>query len=86
MKQQLKEEGFDKIYLWEDKPNKTYKKHFHRSDTKIIITSGNMNITIANKSSNLKHEDKILIKANEKHEAIIGANGCSYIVAEREIK
>ena len=86
MKQQLKEQGLEEIYLWEDKPNYIYEKHSHNHDTKLIILSGSIEIKKGNSSYFLKQGDSILIKENEVHEAKVGENGGKYLVAEGKLK
>lgn len=79
----LKKE-FKEVYIWEDKPNIIYKKHSHSYKTKLLIVNGNMIIKKEGKEIDIKSGDSIIINRNELHEAIIGSNGCKYIVAEKE--
>ncbi|MEK6844395.1 MAG: cupin domain-containing protein [Nanoarchaeota archaeon] len=77
----LKKE-FKEVYTWEDKPNRSYEKHSHEWDTKIIIISGDISIKIDGKEFTLKRGDSIYIEKNKTHKAKTGQTGCKYIVGE----
>lgn len=82
LKEEIKKEGFKEIYEWEDKPNTTYSTHSHDYKTKLIIINGSIRIRINSENRELKAGDYIYIKANETHEAIVGNDGCKYLVGE----
>ena len=82
MKKQLTNEGYKKIYVWQDSPNEIYSPHKHRTSTKLIILEGAMNLTLQRKVRKLTVGKIVEIKAYEVHSAIIGKNGCKYLIRE----
>jgi mannose-6-phosphate isomerase-like protein (cupin superfamily) len=73
---------YKNVYVWIDKPHKTYSSHYHRSDTYLIILEGAMQLTVERKRMHLKPGSRIEIRAYQKHEAVISPQGCTYLVRE----
>ncbi len=82
LKKQLAEEGYKKIYIWEDLPDSVYEPHSHRISTKIIILDGEMSLRLDGKVGKLKKGDMAEIAARQLHSAVIGQEGCRYLVGE----
>lgn len=83
----LEDLGYGKVYVWNDEPNKIFEEHSHNWDTKLYILSGEMRLKLLNSGRiddyKLKIGDEKEIFQNQIHSAIIGIDGCKYIVAER---
>lgn len=79
----LKAQGFDKVYVWDATPGEEDAEHSHEFDTKLVILDGDLALTMRGTTTLLKEKDEFEIPRNEKHAAVVGARGCSYIVAER---
>ncbi|MBX4212229.1 hypothetical protein KW787_02105 [Candidatus Pacearchaeota archaeon] len=79
----LKEEGFVEVYEWIDEPNKFYSPHSHEEETKLVITDGEMVMKTNSKDIILKKGSFVHLKRNQVHEALVGPNGCKYVVGEK---
>ena len=82
-KEILKKEGFKEIYLHTDSPNEHYPPHKHAKYAAHIILKGTMEIKTKGISKYLKTGDRFDVKPLEVHEAFIGNEGCTYIVANK---
>ena len=82
LKKSLIKKGYN-VYVWSDKPNEHYKSHNHPYDTKLIILRGSMKLTMENRIFELKPGKEFYIKAKEMHGALIGKEGCRYLVGEK---
>ncbi len=80
---QLKSEGYHKVYSWEDGPNEEDPTHTHDFDTKLIILNGELEIEMKGQKILLKQGESIEIPREEVHAAITSPNGCKYLVGER---
>jgi quercetin dioxygenase-like cupin family protein len=82
--EQLKAEGFKKVYIWDAEPGEDDPDHVHAFDTKLIILSGEIEIGMNGESRVLKQGDSIYIARDTVHSGKAGVMGCRYIVGERE--
>ena len=82
--QELKKEGFQKVYVCEDKPYQFDESHSHPYFSKIIIVKGEMKVKIDDKEVNLNQGDVIEIKKDELHESTLGKEGCKFVIGERK--
>ena len=48
--EQLKREGFEHTYVWQDGPNVFYSEHTHETETAHIILDGSMTLTMNGES------------------------------------
>ena len=80
---QLKKERYNSVYSWKDKPNKIYKNHFHNTETKLIIMKGEIQITTGGVTKNCESGESIIIIKKGKHSAVVGSEGCEYMVGEK---
>ncbi len=81
--EQLREEGFDDVYIWQDGPNKEYPDHTHPTITAHIILEGDMDVTMAGKTEHYKPGDRFDVPAHTIHAAKMGAQGCKYLIGEK---
>lgn len=80
---QLKREGFSHTYVWEDGPNARYPDHTHRMEAAHIILKGEMTLRMGGKSQTYHTGERCDVPANATHSAIMGPQGCRYLVGER---
>lgn len=85
--EQLTNEGFDKVYVYDAEPGEVDEEHTHPFDTKLIILAGDISITSvlggAVTNMNYKTGSSVSIPRNDPHSAKVGSGGCRYIVAEK---
>lgn len=83
----LKNRGYDKVWVYEAEPDEIDEEHTHEFDTKLHILSGEIKIKkIVDGVINdflLRPGAEIEIPRNEIHYAKVGDKGCKYIVAEK---
>ena len=80
---ELKNKGYDRIYIWDAEPNEEDLDHKHTYDTHLIVLEGNIEIRKDSKSMVLKPGDEMDIPREKIHYGKAGVKGCKYIVAER---
>ena len=80
---QLKREGFTHTYVWEDGPNARYGNHTHDMETAHIILQGAMTLTMNGESKTYSPGDRCDVPANAVHSALMGPQGCRYLIGER---
>jgi mannose-6-phosphate isomerase-like protein (cupin superfamily) len=78
----LKKEGFKHIYRWSDNSRITYPKHAHKDKVAMFITSGSIEIVFEDKTIKLKIGDRFDVPSESEHTALVGPDGCSYVVGE----
>lgn len=83
----LRKEGYDRVYVWNAKPNEVDEAHSHDFDTRLIVLEGQIEITapINGEVVTLSHStgSDVEIVKHTSHSAKVGSNGCRYVVAER---
>ena len=84
MMNNLREDGFDRVYIWEDDSNGHYALHKHAYLTRVVIIEGEMKIKINEEEKILKEGNAINIERDEFHEVRFGIDGCRYIICERD--
>jgi len=77
----FKSEGFTHIYEWKDKPGIKYEEHAHKGKVSLYITAGSVTFS-GGINKELKSGERFDVPVGIAHTAIVGLNGCSYIVAE----
>jgi hypothetical protein len=82
--QQLREEGFRRVYVWEDGPNASYPDHTHPADTAHIILEGEMTLTCAGATGTYSAGERPPdVPAAAVHSARMGPQGCRYVIGEK---
>ncbi len=80
--QELKNQGYGTVYVWRAEPAETDPLHAHPYETQLVILTGAMTIIVDGQTQILTPGQRIVIPANQPHEATVGPEGCDYIVAE----
>ena len=82
--QQLREEGFRRVYIWEDGPDAFYSDHTHPVDTAHIILEGEMTLTCGGSTITYVAGDRPPdVPAGAVHSARMGPRGCRYLIGEK---
>ncbi|OGZ45437.1 MAG: hypothetical protein A3C84_00185 [Candidatus Ryanbacteria bacterium RIFCSPHIGHO2_02_FULL_48_12] len=81
--EELKQKGYDPVYVWDAEPNEEDPDHTHPFDTHLIILGGEIEIRMENKSIILQSGNVIDILREKVHYGKAGIQGCRYIVAEK---
>ena len=80
---QLKCEGFSTTYVWQDGPNTIYPDHTHPVETAHIVLQGHVTITTKGETRTYRKVDRCDVPANTVHSAVMGPQGCRYLIGER---
>ena len=80
---QLRLEGFSHTYVWEDEPNACYEVHTHPVETAHIVLRGEITLSMNGRSNTYSEGDRCDVRANAVHSAIVGPEGCRYLIGER---
>lgn len=78
----LEKEGFPSVHEWQDKPNTIYSSHQHQGRVTIFITEGSLKLTIEGVTHTLRTGDRFDIPPQTEHSAVVGPEGCQYVVGE----
>lgn len=78
----IKANGFIPLKIT-NRPGIVYSLHTHPETKLIVILSGSMELTIADKDYNCTHGDKIIIAGSIKHSAVVGEKGCEFYWSEK---
>ena len=82
--QQLREEGFRHVYLWQDGPHASYPDHRHPVDTAHIILEGEMTLTCGGSTNTYAAGQRPPdVPAGAMHSARMGPRGCRYVIGEK---
>ena len=79
----LRDEGFSRIYVWQDGPNTFYPDHTHAVETAHIILDGEMTLKQRGVAHNYGVGERFDVPANTVHSAKMGTNGCKYLIGEK---
>jgi len=79
---QLRAEGFQDVYVWEDGPNMSYPDHTHPGVSAHIILEGEMTVTTNGETVTYKPGDRFDVPAHTVHSAKMGPQGCKYLIGE----
>ncbi len=80
-KRTLKTEGFPIVYDWYDEPNKKYPPHKHQGKVSFYVLDGSVKF-FGGINQIVSKGDRIDVPPQVEHFAIVGANGCRYIVGQ----
>lgn len=78
----FKNEGFAHVYEWTDVPGFEYAKHAHLGRVAYYILAGSLNVIFHDTVRELMPGDRFDVPVGILHEAIIGKEGATYLVAE----
>jgi quercetin dioxygenase-like cupin family protein len=80
---QLKKEGFLIVYEWHDEPGTIYESHSHKGAVSFYVTKGSVHFEFADgKKVSVKEGDRMNVPIGVAHTAIVGEEGCDYIVGQ----
>jgi quercetin dioxygenase-like cupin family protein len=83
LERQLQAEGYEVTYIQKDEPGIEHLDHKHRITSAHIVLEGSMDITLNGVVHHLGSGDRLDVPANANHSAIVGAEGCTYLVGEK---
>ena len=83
LENRLREEGFTRIYVWQDGPHAFYPDHTHPTESAHIILEGEMTLTSGGKAQTYKPGDRCDVPAGAVHSARMGPTGCKYLIGEK---
>lgn len=81
--EQLLEEGYAHLYVWEDGPGVDYPEHQHRAESAHIILNGEMSMTVSGETTIYRAGERFDLPAGTPHSARTGPQGCRYLIGER---
>ncbi|MEK7650629.1 MAG: cupin domain-containing protein [Patescibacteria group bacterium] len=81
-KRTLTEQGFANVYDWEDKPNTEYPAHAHKGKVSFYVIKGSITMKLDQKTIILKPVDRIDVPVGVTHSAVVGSEGCTFVVGE----
>jgi quercetin dioxygenase-like cupin family protein len=84
IKKKMKEEGFSPKVIT-DPPGFIYATHHHAETKYLVCLEGSMKVTFNGKTYNFEPGDKIIIKGNTRHSAVVGDKGCVFFWSEKII-
>ena len=83
LRQRLIEEGFTRVFVHTDPPNKVYDEHTHTGDHVQVILEGSIDIITADGRNSYQPADRCDLAAGTPHAAVVGPDGCTYMIGER---
>ena len=84
LKNKLKQEGYIHIYEWTDKAGAKYLKHAHKGEVTFYVYKGDLTMDFEGGSSvTLREGDKFDVPRWINHTAVVGKNGCTFVVGEK---
>lgn len=84
LERQLREEGFRRVYVWQDDAHAFYPNHSHAVDTAHIILGGEMTLTCGGAAKTYKAGERPPdVPAGAVHSARMGPSGCRYLIGEK---
>lgn len=79
----LKSEGFVNIYQWHDQPNTKYSAHTHKGEVTIFVEKGDVTFHFSDNTMHIVNfGQRFDVPIGLEHSAIVGSNGCDYVVGE----
>jgi quercetin dioxygenase-like cupin family protein len=83
LEEQLRQEGFRHIYVWQDGPHAFYADHTHTVATAHIILDGEMTLTCGGSTVTYSAGERPPdVPAGAVHSARMGPHGCRYLIGE----
>jgi quercetin dioxygenase-like cupin family protein len=82
-REQLRRQGFSRVYVWQDGAGAFYPDHTHDGLTAHIILGGEMTLTMRGESKTYRTGDRCDVPADALHAARMGPEGCRYMIGEK---
>jgi mannose-6-phosphate isomerase-like protein (cupin superfamily) len=83
MQEQLRAEGFRRIYVWQDGPVAFYPEHAHTTESAHIILEGEMTLTMNSGMRTYRVGERCDVPAGMEHCARMGPHGCRSLIGEK---
>lgn len=84
LEEQLRQEGFRHVYVWQDGPHAFYADHTHAVATAHIILDGEMTLTCGGSTVTYSAGERLPdVPAGAVHSARMGPHGCRYLIGEK---
>ena len=84
LEEQLRQEGFRHVYVWQDGPHTFYPEHTHAVETAHIILDGEMTLTCGGSTVTYAAGERPPdVPAGAVHSARMGPHGCRYLIGEK---
>ena len=81
---QLRQEGFQYVYVWQDGAHAFYPDHTHAMDTAHIVLDGEMTLTCGSSTRTYTAGERPPdVPAGAVHSARMGPSGCRYLIGEK---
>lgn len=81
LKQKLTKEGFPIVYEWTDEPGTVYEEHEHKGRVVFYVTKGEVTFS-GGINQMVKEGEYIEAPIGVKHTALVGPEGCEYVVGQ----
>lgn len=79
----LRAEGFLHVYSWEDPAGTAYEAHAHKGPVSMYITKGSLMFSLPGTNTlMLRKGDRLDVPVGVEHTAVVGPQGCSFVVGE----
>jgi quercetin dioxygenase-like cupin family protein len=85
-KEQLRRQGFSRVYVWQDAAGTLYPEHTHEGLTAHIILDGEMTLSMRGGSKTYRAGERCDVPAGAAHAARMGPGGCRYLIGEKEFR
>ena len=82
-KEQLRQQGFSRVYVWQDAAGVLYPEHSHEGLTAHIILDGEMTLSMLGSSKTYHAGERCDVPAGAAHVARMGPDGCRYMIGEK---
>ena len=82
--EQYQKRGYTHVHVRRDRPHFQYHPHYHPRHVVLHIIDGDMEVDMDGKKTKLGVGDAIDIEAERFHTTCMGAQGCTYVHAEKE--
>jgi quercetin dioxygenase-like cupin family protein len=83
LEKQLREEGYSRTYVWQDRPHAFYPEHTHATETAHIILEGEMTLAMDGQTHTFRAGERCDVPAGTVHAARMGPAGCRYLIGEK---
>jgi quercetin dioxygenase-like cupin family protein len=82
-KEELRRQGFSRVYVWQDGASTFYPEHTHEGLTAHIILDGEMTLSMRGVTKTYHAGERCDVPAGAVHAARMGPEGCRYLIGEK---
>jgi quercetin dioxygenase-like cupin family protein len=80
LNEQLRRQGFSRVYVWQDAAGVFYPEHIHEGLTAHIILDGEMTMSMRGAMKTYRVGERCDVPAGAVHAARMGPEGCRYLI------